>query len=67
MIVFIYHKDGKIKVFDHESAKKEQKDLFDQGYTHVSTINSVQFIQHLYNDCKDKEIIREVKSLTVPF
>ena len=62
--VFVYAKDGKIKALNTEEAKRLQDELVKAGWVHTQTLNACVYIQYLHNDCKEIDLIEEIKSLT---
>lgn len=64
--LFIYAKEGKIKVFDLENAptKSTERDFLKEGWRHTATIDPCAYLEYLVNDVKD--IVAEVKSLVNP-
>ena len=62
--VFIYSKEGKIKVLNLEKSKKEHDDLILDGWVHSSTLDPCVWIAHLYNYCDDEiDVLKEVIDL----
>lgn len=62
-IVFVYHKDGKIKVLDLHTSYLEDKNMLSDGWQHTSTLNACMFIEYLFNQCEDVDIISEIRDL----
>lgn len=62
-IIFIYAKKNKIKALNLEYARKKETALISKGWAHTQTIEPCIFIQHLFNECQDFDIIHKVKSL----
>jgi hypothetical protein len=62
--VFVYTKDGKIKVLNIEEAKRLQYELVKGGWVHTQTLDACVYIQYLHNDCEEIDLIDEMKSLT---
>lgn len=60
--IFVYAKDGKIKVLDLESALDggEEK-LKNEGYIHTATLDPCRFIEYLCNESQN--VIADVKGL----
>lgn len=60
--IFVYAKDGKIKVLGLESALDGGEDkLKSEGYTHTATIDPCRFIEYLCNE--SKSVIADVEGL----
>lgn len=65
-IVFVYSKDGQVKVLDIESLKGiEGKILVDDGWEHTATLNSRIFIESLANNKDYDDVIQIIKTLTL--
>jgi hypothetical protein len=62
-IVFVYAKDGVIKVLNHEDALLNQSDLIGKGWEHTQTINACAYLQYLYS-CEDVDLFEEIRSLS---
>ena len=60
MILFIYSKDGKVKVHAGIIGSMHY-DLIKEGYKHTATINAAIFVEYLCNKCED--LGGEIKSL----
>lgn len=52
LFLFIYAKDGKVKVLTHPEAKADQEALFAAGYKHTATITAREWIAHVLNDSR---------------
>ena len=60
--IFIYSKDGVIKVLDFETAKKgEEHKLISEGWKHTSTLDPCRFLEYLCNESQSIEV--DVKAL----
>ena len=60
--IFVYAKDGKIKVIDLETAINGEEDkLKSEGYTHTATLDPCRFIEYLCNE--SKSVVADVKGL----
>lgn len=60
--IFVYAKDGKIKVLDLETALNGEEDkLKSEGYIHTSTLDPCRFIEYLCNE--SKSVVADVKGL----
>jgi hypothetical protein len=64
VILFVYAKNGKIKVLNIEEAKRLQDELKKGGWVHTQTLDPCLYIQYLHNDCDKFALIEEIKSLT---
>lgn len=62
VFLFVYAKNGKIKVLSIGEAKRLQDDLLKDGWVHTQTLDPCVYIQHLHNDCDN--LIDEMKSLS---
>jgi hypothetical protein len=63
-ILFIYHKDNKIKALALEAAKWEGQRLKNEGWNHTATIHAGTFIEHIYNNLESSdELSQEIKEL----
>jgi len=64
--VFVFHKDGVVKVFDLETLKSlEGESLASQGWQHTATLNPCVFIEYLANNKEYVDIINSIKKLSV--
>ncbi len=52
LFLFIYAKDGRVKVLTYPDAKAEQAALFAAGYKHTATITAREWIEHILNDAR---------------
>ena len=60
--IFVYAKDGKIKVLDLESIiDGKEENLKNEGYIHTATIDPCRFIEYLCNE--SKSVIADVEGL----
>lgn len=64
-LVFIYHKDGKIKVLDLKSSKEQHIELISDNWTHTQTINTCVWIEYLFNVADECDVLEEIRSLSV--
>lgn len=64
-IIFIYHKAGVLKVLDTEQAKTMNDQLIYDGWEHTQTLNPCVFIEFLFNQCDEIDILAEVKELSM--
>ena len=60
-VVFVYYKEGKIKVLDFEEAKKQRNKMISENWFHAATIDPIEWIEYLYNQAEDK--LLEIKLL----
>lgn len=60
-VLFIYKKGKTVKALDLDDTHGE--DLIKQGFKHVSTVNMKTFVQHIFNDVPESEIIKALNSL----
>ena len=65
IIVFIYGRDGKIKVLTHNEANESHKELIADGYIHSSTIDIRMFLEQLYNEMPKDEVLNSIESLYI--
>ena len=54
--IFIYAKDGKVKVLNIEDAAAQAELLLSDGWKHTATLDSCTWIEYLCNSCYDVEI-----------
>jgi len=59
--VFIYAKDGKIKVIGLQNARKASDELKKEGWTHTATLDPCMFLEYLVNKANDADILKEIK------
>lgn len=60
--IFVYAKEGKIKVLDLETALNGEEDkLKREGYIHAATLDPCRFIEYLCNE--SKSVVADVKGL----
>lgn len=60
--IFVYAKDGKIKVLDLETAINGEEDkLKSEGYIHTATLDPCRYIEYLCNE--SKSVVADVKGL----
>jgi len=62
--IFVYAKELEIKVLDIEETKKLHLTLLNEGWVHTNTLDACLYIQHLHNECKNVDLIKEIRSLT---
>ena len=58
--VFVYHKDNKISCY---SAEHSYFKLIADGWKHTATLDACKFIENLFNNCDDIDIVAIVKEL----
>lgn len=63
VVVFIYEKNKKIKVLDIEDSKKNHKILINDGWMLTTTLDTCRFLEQLYNNIPEDEILYTIKSL----
>jgi hypothetical protein len=61
-IVFVYSKNGIIKIFDSEEVQDNM--VFLDGWVHTATLDACAYIEYLCN--YSKQIKKDVKSLLEP-
>jgi len=61
-IIFIYAKDGKIRVLSQGDALYGHSQLIEDGWMHTNTINPCAYLENLHNECED--IVKQVKQLS---
>lgn len=61
--LFVYSKDGKIKVLDIENAKLRHNGLMLDNYTFDSTLDVCMFLENLHNDLSDEEKVEAINNL----
>ena len=62
--IFIYARKGKIKALNFESAKILEDKLLKDGWVHTATLDPCIYFEFLHNDCKKKDLIKEVERLS---
>ena len=63
--IFIYSKDGKIKVLNFETSRTLHNEMIKERWYHVHTLNPCIFIEYLF-DKTDNEIVNSIRSLNTP-
>ena len=61
--IFVYSKDGKIKVLGLDQSKKEHKEFIREGWKHTQTLDVCTYIEYLYGLPKSV-LVDEIKSLS---
>lgn len=61
-ILFIYAKDGKIKVLSSEHEKEHEK-IRNDGWKHSATLNAGYFLEQLFNYIPDNQLRKTIQSL----
>lgn len=61
--IFIYAKENKIKVINLTESNLHNG-LIAEGWVHTQTLDACGYIQFLHNDCKEVDLIDEIKSLS---
>lgn len=64
--VFVFSKEGKIKVLGLEKAKEQKVELLKNGWEHTATIDPCVWIEYLFNQSEDVDIVAEVRELSIP-
>jgi len=64
-VIFVYFKDGKIKILDIEHGKPDHEKMINDGWKHTSTVNASVFIEQLFNDVPDFELRKSIQSLVI--
>jgi len=63
-IVFVYSKEGKVKVLDlNTSVQTPDFELADEGWKLTATLDPCKFIEYLSNECEDVDILSEINDL----
>jgi len=62
-VVFLYSKEGKIRVLDIENARTKNNDLEPNGWKHTATLDACKFIESLLNGAEDFEVLESIKEL----
>ena len=60
--IFIYSRDGKIKVLNFETSKVLHNEMIEKGWVLVHSINPCIFIEYIFEK-SDTEIINSIRSL----
>jgi hypothetical protein len=63
LFVFVYAKDGFVKVLNIEDSRAEHQKLLDEGYVRTATLDVCTYIVYIANCQDDKEILSTVKGL----
>jgi hypothetical protein len=58
--VFVYHKDGEIKVLDSQQANEQHELLIFNGWKHTATLDACKFIE--YHAKRNKELFKALIS-----
>ncbi len=58
--VFVYAKDGKIKVLIFNEAAKRHDDLILEGWVHTNTLDPCLFIEYVHNECGELKDLSEI-------
>jgi len=61
--IFVYAKDGKIKVLNIDTAIKIREELINNGWVHTKTLDACVYLQYLHNNCEEVDLIDEITSL----
>ena len=61
-IVFVYHKEGKIRCLNLKQARDENDTLINDGWVHTETLNPCLWIENIFNN--PETTLVEVKSLS---
>jgi uncharacterized protein YxeA len=56
-------KDNEVKVLDTKESKQNHNLLINDGWKHTSTLNACKFLEELYTNIPDNEILKTIKSL----
>ena len=62
-VVFVYSKDNELKVLDIKESKYKHNSLINDGWKHTSTLDTCKFLEELYNNIPENEILQTIKSL----
>ena len=66
LFVFVFTKDRKIKALNTEDNKRLRYELIKDGWVHTQILDACAYIEYLHNDCKEVNLIDEIKSLRHP-
>ncbi len=58
--VFIYSKGDKIKALNLEDSKEQHYHLINFGWKHTATLEACAYIEHLYNDKKEIQDLKNI-------
>ena len=61
--VFIYYKQNKIKALGIADAQNNNALLIHDGWKHTATLDACIFIEKLFNDSEDVDIVATVREL----
>ena len=56
-VVFIYKKYKKIKCLNYKDALENHDNLVKNCWKHIATLNLCSFLEYLYNEKSDEEMI----------
>lgn len=63
-IVFVYFKDGKIKVLSIIEAIEQKCELEQENWVHTATLDSRRYIEYLFNQAEDVDVASEIRELS---
>ena len=49
-IVYVYSKNGKIKVINHDDSFNKHLEMLNKGWTHAQTIDACIYLEYLHNN-----------------
>lgn len=61
--IFIYKNFDKIKCLNYNDAKVNHDYLIKNCWKHIATINPCSFLEYLYNEISDEEIISQIRNI----
>ena len=65
-MVFVYAKDGEIRVLHIERANGEKDKLVADGWKHTATLDAAMFIENLWNvEAQNNAAVSELRKLTL--
>lgn len=62
-VIFIYKNFDKIKCLNYNDAKVNHDYLIKNCWKHIATLNSCAFLEYLYNEISDEEIISQIRNI----
>ncbi len=63
--VFVYHKEGKIKVLDYKTDAYLGEKMVSENWEHTATLNTCVWIEYLFNQADNEDILEGIKELSI--
>lgn len=64
VIVFVYYKDGKIKVLNQEEINNQHKKMIAENWIHTATLDACKWIEYLFNETEYVDVVAEIRELS---